>query len=570
MTDQELERSLTRCTLHTSTELDGRILAAAEGALPAAERRGPFARTKWRRGGLLTIATALVLVLAATFRLMQPRESWAQVQEALRARPWMLASYVDPDGTRHEDWTSFTRGVTATRQGDSARFHDHRLKVVYGYDPHLRTLSRSPELESDGLHDGFDRLLQQIFRGEEKLDVGAGAKLEIVEQKRQPVAKDGRVWQSYELVMREAGDLPEEQNPSVRLTFLVDPQTHLPHFLTARSAARVPPPDAPPPAEFAITWPEQGPLDIYDLGVPRDAKLVDRVPNNDLRRILAGIQASADRFGDYRAMSVISEAAAPWFVGTPTVTWKRGTSYRLVFGLVDADGPREEVGDPAGDPARWWKARWKRLYHRVNRVGDGKHFWNETGRPPGWDGPRAVSHPLTWKRSAWPPATWESLPDQSSWPASQSSWPARNVPLSIVYPETLVNYAKDRWDPVVDASPTDGAPNTIKVVLRSTSGENRYWIDPQRSHMVVRYEMAHRDETRTPPEYPTRFTSIVEAAERAPSGIWYPTVQRMISSTEENGERKTIESINRHYLDFDMKFPEEIFKPVDRPGESLE
>ena len=65
-------------------------------------------------------------------------------------------------------------------------------------------------------------------------------------------------------------------------------------------------------------------------------------------------------------------------------------------------------------------------------------------------------------------------------------------------------------------------------------------------------------------------SEVVEKADRSPQGIWYPTLMRHISVIERNGEKKTIETITRHYLDFDVKFTDDLFKPVERPGEALE
>ena len=36
--------------------------------------------------------------------------------------------------------------------------------------------------------------------------------------------------------------------------------------------------------ECRFDYPEKGPADVYDLGVPKTAKLVDRVPTADLAR----------------------------------------------------------------------------------------------------------------------------------------------------------------------------------------------------------------------------------------------------------------------------------------------
>ena len=64
----------------------------------------------------------------------------------------------------------------------------------------------------------------------------------------------------------------------------------------------------PPTMQFIFSYPEKGPVDVYALGVPRDAKLVDLVPPADLARVIDGIKASAERFGPYFTINVITDA----------------------------------------------------------------------------------------------------------------------------------------------------------------------------------------------------------------------------------------------------------------------
>ena len=49
---------------------------------------------------------------------------------------------------------------------------------------------------------------------------------------------------------------------------------------------------------FVLDYPEEGPADIYALGVPRSAKIVDRVPKPDLARVIDGVKTSRQRFAD--------------------------------------------------------------------------------------------------------------------------------------------------------------------------------------------------------------------------------------------------------------------------------
>jgi hypothetical protein len=65
-------------------------------------------------------------------------------------------------------------------------------------------------------------------------------------------------------------------------------------------------------------------------------------------------------------------------------------------------------------------------------------------------------------------------------------------------------------------------------------------------------------------------SEVVETADRSPHGIWYPTRIRHSSVIEHKGKKHNIETVTRHYLDFDVRSSDDLFKPVNRPGEPLE
>ncbi len=54
------------------------------------------------------------------------------------------------------------------------------------------------------------------------------------------------------------------------VTFIVDSQTHLPRSMIGRFTGE------PQSMNFEFDYPATGPADIYALGVPKNAKLIDR------------------------------------------------------------------------------------------------------------------------------------------------------------------------------------------------------------------------------------------------------------------------------------------------------
>jgi hypothetical protein len=512
---------------------------------------------RWRLAALVTIVAAATVMLWLT----SAKESWAQVVDALRKQPWSLSKYTTPDGELHEEWVSFSRDVSAFRHGDLLRFTDHRLNVTYVYNTKERTLTRQVYSDGKGKKGGyqwFEAVFQQMSAAADKLAYSAPG-VEVVEQKRGSVTKHQRNWLSFELVVRAADPGGSNQKSNVHLIFLVDPQTRLPHYLTMSE-----PNMQPPSVEMELSYPERGPIDIYDLGVPRDAKLIDLVPTDDIQRILAGIKASAERFEPHQAFNVMSDSAASWHIGTPFVVWRRGTSNRLVFGLVDSDSVIMASPAPNTDHKQWWKRRWTELFHVPHEISDGSTFWTNEAQPAGWGDQPNKPNPLKWKRASFPKPKWKSRPEQVPWPAG-------SAPLYFAYPQNLVQFRSIQSPIIVETTHADGPKNTVKVIVRwesagNSTGEDRYWIDTQRSYMVVRHEMVNFDSTQKPPIHEVQLSHVVEMAEQSPSGIWYPSLVRHSSK----GKEQITETLTRHYLDFDVKFPDDVFKPIERPGEPLE
>ena len=111
--------------------------------------------------------------------------------------------------------------------------------------------------------------------------------------------------------------------------------------------------------EMRFSYPEAGPADVYALGVPRSARLVDRVPSGDVKRILQTIQAGRVRMDHYRAVVVEQNgnANSEWWNNVPIVLYRKGDHFaRILSGpgreWLPATPPRS-----GEDPGTWWAKR---------------------------------------------------------------------------------------------------------------------------------------------------------------------------------------------------------------------
>jgi hypothetical protein len=575
-TDHEIEEALQRLKCTTTPAQDKRILADALATVveksetgttnespmhspnrqavphPEFEGRTLPKRTRNTRRLIASAVVATVVLIGVLLWFGRPSDTWADVVEAVRAKPWIYASAKTPDGKKLEWWMSLSREVSASRDGQDISFEDHRLRIKYQYDPKKKVLYRMAD-SSGSAQSGFlafGKLFKQLFRGDQSLKIPVmGIEMASVKQKRRTVKDAGRRWVEYELTLRT----PEDKQTS-RMVFRVDPVTRLPHSLTVTAPGM-----KPPTMRFLFRYLEDGPVDVYALGVPREAKLVDLVPAVDVARVIDGIKASAERFDSYFAINVMTDAGKPWHQGTPFLVWRKGNRTRYEVGI--AEPTTKPLAPPPlnADKRAWWKERCKQLWYIPIEVYDGSTFYWINERPAGADA-AFKSNPIVWKQEWYHPK-----PKWSSRPETRSSY-ATTSPMVFAYPRNATMVGRPDTDVQLDASPTEGPSNTVLLSFRTRSGnlktvsrEERFWVNPARSYITVRSELNFNEKHGS-----TQSIVIVEDAVESPAGFWYPTLIRHIEITKNNGKTNSIESLTRHFLDFNVELPDDLFKPVDR------
>jgi hypothetical protein len=86
---------------------------------------------------------------------------------------------------------------------------------------------------------------------------------------------------------------------------------------------------------------------------------------------------------------------------------------------------------------------------------------------------------------------------------------------------------------------------------------HRFWLDPQRDYIVMRWEMAMRDGTG---KETISDGYIVEETAQSPQGVWYATkIRRMNAVHHQDGTES--DQIYHIYVDFDADLPDGLFEP---------
>jgi Protein of unknown function (DUF1559) len=511
---------------------------------------------------LVATAAAAVLGAAVTVWLTRPAYLWAGVTDAVQARPWIHAVGTGPGGERWEFWLSPRQQVSAGRFGPSVRYHDHRLRIYYSYDSTERILYRLAE--AGRIDSQAFRLWLETFtalaRGYGRLEAPFGS-LELTLRNRRLVEAEGRSWEEFELTQREG------KSRTVRLVFRVDPETRLP--VSLRRAAE----DA---ADWSVVfdYPEQGPGDVYALGVPAGVELVDRVPAEDLQRALDGVEAGRDRFDDqYRALVVRTADKGPWSRGVgPSQVWRKGDRWRLDRGVPASNDVRLFVGNeaPADDMAAWWLEEAKKYRYLSMTVCDGTAIYRALAP----DDPAA---PTPYR------LLYEFGPHDT--PAAGYGNGGSEAMLEFLgYP--LVGRPSAHCHVSLEPKPKGGPPNTVLVQVSPTRPPPqglsflRCWLDPSRNYVARRVEwLSHvppdwemdEEKSRRPlepgpdseAEQVDMMCQVMEEVARSPRGVWYPTV---IQHTAAMRGQPVGRSSKYVVIDFNAQVPDSLFE-VPRGGQ---
>lgn len=526
-----------------------RALARVAGRFAASgniRNERPHCNRRW----LLAAGMAAAVLFAAGVWLWRPSVSWAEVAKALAGKEWIHGVSKEKDGTTEEWWFSIERGVFAQRHGKQALFEENRLHVRYEYDPETDRILRQLSPEKDAGRSAAE-LFEGIMRGNVRagLFVGDG---EVIAQEARRVVDGDRQWLEYDLTLRSRF---LETNRLTQMRFRVDPETQLPYSMKVTPLAASGGPNAAEAGfERIFDYPDHGPVDIYDLGAPRTAELIDRLPNDDLKRILAAVESGRNEFDPYFAVVVEQGANDPWYSGSQTLIWRKGNRWRAEVCAFDELPPQPEAD---ADRVAWWKQQFRRGKYRPVEVCDGKTVYRAKFGEPDVHGNQ--SH-------AWE-ATRGLLPGEGINVAGRGLARARFLE-TFAYPETL-SAPSNLFTVEIDPHPADGLNDSMLIKYLATSElkhegsyrDCRYWVDPGKGYATRRFVLAGANQAGAPQS--DAYT--MEDFERSPRGIWYPTiVRRKVTMAPPPGENWRSETVTRFFLDFESEIPDDLFRPADR------
>ena len=441
-------------------------LARLNPHVPATPAKQPPRRRWLLRIGTWAAAAAAVLFLAIS--MLQPPDAWAQVAEAIRKQPWVRLSISSPVGAqRIEMWFSPTKKLAAAKHPKGAHFLDLNLGEAQRYDVEETTIYKSSSTNVD--HDQIEVLItlfDSFAYGGDRAKAETGS-IKLLQRSRREGLEGGKRCTMHVLDFEDFRRTPSRY----RQTFYVPEGQELPD----KMAEELEIDGEKMVRTFVIDYPATGPESLLALDVPQDAKVVDTRSSESLKVLLAEFEKQQQmRLEPYSAVVL---ATYPW------------SGWKDIFEAYRLRGDGASAVVDQADPEQVLELRQSVWEKRVQIPADAdKLQW--------W---QAEVAKLPFSRSEITQAVF--IPGQSGY--QQIGVPSESRVATLE--------PKPAFGPA-------GCPRLTVTSAKTGEKEHVYWFDPNRGHMIVRWEQhAHRDPSGW------IYTMVVDQAERSPGGRWYAT-----------------------------------------------
>lgn len=497
----DLMRESLLARLPSTVDGDTSQLEATQLRIP--DDRPPVTRKResWHRwyavsalGSAATVLLATGMWIALTWA---PSLTLAQVKSAVVQQKWVLTKYTDGE----ERWISLLNGRRFIKL-PSGRVGLFAPEISQRYLPpnpdgafpsgHIIESRATPEqMKEIPPWKPISAWEYLVSKAEEAArETGSDSK-SLHKSERHEEVVDGRKLVRFDSVYVDALG-----NKKIRSQVWADPVTRLPvRVRKAKDSRGVDPSDDNSYTDGAISFPDEGPTDIYSLGAPRDAKIVrvhsdgrdPEVVNRpaDLQRLIADARESIGNFpGQFRLVKWYAEAigrnanevALLFWNGKPTLTGDPGTRFydwigvkirqEQYFNLSD-EHPLYHLHLPA-DAAQ--VLEWAKGQTPVDiSIADGERTYSQSGPlPRSFEYRKPTLRVSRMRRNG-------ILFDHNAWPMSMY-WP---------FIPTIGSRMAGHHE-LVD-EPSKPIPGT--VLLRITLGVRRfdYYIASDRDHICLKH-----------------------------------------------------------------------------------
>jgi len=240
--------------------------------------------------------TAAVIIIVVLISIHQfggsidgASTAFAEIVETMKKTPWVHITItmqfdVSQPNKIGSFWKCFDPPIEASQDVDGkVKYCDYNKEIMYVYNPELNAITIGQTINKEnlgGAKSPFDMISaiidpmhynSKISREEAKID---GVDVEIIHMH----------------IISGGGDATLIRDIKRNLLISMEIKDTLPGTHNRVTTKNI------------FDYPQQGPKNIYDLGVPKNAKIIDQRPRGDLKSLIANLQHQFNKgYGDYIA-----------------------------------------------------------------------------------------------------------------------------------------------------------------------------------------------------------------------------------------------------------------------------
>ena len=490
----------------------------------------------------LPVAACIAIAAALVPIWWGPSNALADLLEATRTQKWIhgTTTWIGGEETvQSESWMSPPLQIFAIRHPEMIMFVDHKKQVSARFKPGSDSITLVRPTPIDYLpQQQSSSTLEQLLTNPEAEQPFFG--FEVLGMKKTETKVDRkRAWE-YSFRLEQPGN----PNNSRRVRAVIDAHTDLVATWEERhsNGLRV---------VTKFDYPPDGPHDLYALGIPKNAKVVDRLAATDVTHIASQLREGRTNFDNYDAI-VLQHVEGRQFLVTDSLSVsirrvrRSGRKYRLDYLLRAKPGVKEPAAD--ADMDEWWKKNRDQFWSVPMLICDGRTITTYSmvddvmpreGKP-NLEVELRMAHPVNGFRDD-PTVSWPHL-----------------MPAFSVRPHIWTTDEKRTFE--FEPTPEDGPDGTVRLIVNRpgdllTPELHRYWLAPDRDFCLRRAVQPVQGRDKKSIEYID--TEEFEAFQKSPKGHWYSTRSRRTTSNTD------VVQVRDYYVDFESELDVSLFGPLE-------
>ncbi len=444
-------------------------------------------RSRITKPAAAAVAIIALLVCISQFGVPDGASvAFGRVREAVSSKPWLHVTFTGENKLQglkydYEIWLSPVREVRILKvpSGPRVYWSDYLKRERTAFDPVSNTVTLSYEYECDQFKKSFAQNVEPPWSYVSPMfDPEVITSSMITERSEVFDGRDARVY----------GLTRTEKEGTLHFEIMADTNDNLPIAITMQAI------DSNGAVLYHIEgrcdYPDQGPSDIYELGVPQDAKVIDELPRPGAEELLEICRKFRSNFTSYVIIVMLESSSRIHQIDLNYIkgdTFKAGQYFKAnqfvyTFEGKDEDRLNEKIAEGFDSLLEWIRGENETMLMSID-LWDGSHrHLVRRNNKPAYQKSRDLGATRDIYGYAWPYAQPAGMIVENEY-ASENSLICLRAYGSLFYFDPEHDYICMRREYMKDYADGNGAYQLIREVTEVAQTEEGWWY-PRRMALV--------------------------------------------------------------------------------------